>query len=54
MFLSSLKIISNFLNCILAFWQNILLDIYTGTKNTFQALKQAYIVGLQQNKTILK
>lgn len=29
---------------ILAFWQNILLDIYTG-KDTFQAIKQAYIVG---------
>lgn len=33
-----------FLYSILAFWQNILWDIYTG-KDTFQAIKQAYIVG---------
>lgn len=45
--LFSLKIKSSF--CLGILTQNILLDIYTG-KDTFQAVKQAYIVGCNRIK----
>jgi len=45
-----LKIISSFLLYLGILTQNILLDIYTG-KDTFQAIKQAYIVGCNRINT---